>query len=51
MKHGKAPTVAQKKLLKQWRLKPEDWLIERDTPEQMVIIHRFGNAVRVIPRG
>lgn len=51
MKHGKAPTVAQKKLLKAKHLDPANWLVERDTPEQMVIIHRFGQSVRVIRKG
>ena len=51
MKHGKAPTVAQKKLLKAKHLDPDNWLVERDTPEQMVIIHRYGQSVRVIRKG
>ena len=48
MKHGTRPTVAQKKLLAAWRLNEENWLIERDTPEVLVIVHRFSGQTRVI---
>ena len=50
MKNGKAPTVEQKKLLKKWRLNPDNWLVVKNQPEQMVIVHRFGNATRTIPK-
>lgn len=50
MKHGKAPTVEQKKLMKKWRLNPDNWLVVKNQPEQMVIVHRFGNATRTIPK-
>ena len=48
MKHGTKPTVRQAKILQAKRLKAEDWMIERETPEEMVVVHRYGNAVRVI---
>lgn len=48
MKHGKKPTVRQSEIIKAKRLKPEDWLIERETPEKLVVIHRYGNAMREI---
>ena len=48
MKHGTRPTVAQKKLLAARRLNVENWLIERDTPELLVIVHRFSGQTRVI---
>ncbi len=48
MKHGTRPTVAQKKLLAGKRLNVENWLIERDTPELLVIVHRFSRQTRVI---
>lgn len=41
MKHGKKPTREQKKLMQSVRLNPADWLVERDTPEEMVIVHRY----------
>ena len=48
MKHGTKPTVRQAKLLQAWKLKPEIWLVERETPEELVIVHRFANATRII---
>ena len=40
MKHGKRPTREQMKLLQKRKLKPEDWLVVKDTPEQMELVHR-----------
>lgn len=51
MKHGKAPTVAQKKLLKKWRLNPDNWLVVKNQPDRLEIVHRYGNTRRVIPKG
>ena len=48
VKHGKKPTVAQIKLLKAKHLNAENWLIERDTPDVMVIVHRFSDQTRTI---
>ena len=48
MKHGKKPTVRQAKILQAKRLDPDNWLIERETPEEMVIVHRYGNTKRII---
>lgn len=40
MKNGKRPTVAQKKLMQNHGLDPADWLVERDTPDEMHIVNR-----------
>lgn len=48
MKHGTKPTVRQCKMLQAKRLKAEDWLVERETPTELVVIHRYGNSKRVI---
>ena len=40
IKHGKRPSVAQKKFLASLKLNPEDWLIVKDTPEIMELVHR-----------
>lgn len=48
MKHGTKPTVRQAKMLQAKKLRAEDWLVERETPAEMVVIHRYGRAVRVI---
>ncbi len=49
VKHGKKPTVAQRKLLEEKRFQPGNWLIIKDTPEYMLIRHRyFDGNVRTI---
>ena len=52
MKHGKKPTREQRKLLQKWKLNSEDWLVERETSTELVLIHRhFENKIKVIPKG
>lgn len=52
MKHGKRPTRSQKQLLQKRKLKPEDWLVVKDTPEQMELVHRYSDkTTRIIPKG
>lgn len=43
MKHGKRPTVAQKKFIQAHGLNWENWLVVKDQPEQMVLVHRFSD--------
>lgn len=43
MKHGKKPTVAQKKLMQEWRMNPADWLVVKDTSEEMVVVNRWSD--------
>lgn len=52
MKHGKKPTVAQRKLMGKWKLDWRDWLVTSDTPERMELVHRlFERTRKVIPKG
>ena len=52
MKHGKKPTREQRKLMQKWKLNSNDWLVERETLSQLVLIHRhFDNKTKVIPKG
>lgn len=51
MKHGKKPTVAQRKLMTKWKLDWRDWLVISDMPERMEIVHRlFERTRKVIPK-
>jgi len=51
MKHGKKPTREQRKFLRENRLKCEDWFVVKDTPTEMVLIHRFSDkTTRTIPK-
>lgn len=45
MKHGKKPTREQRRLMQKWKLKSEDWMVERDTPEKLVLVHRHFDSV------
>jgi hypothetical protein len=52
VKHGKKPTVSQRKMMQKWKLKPEDWLVVKDKPDQMELVHRYSDKTkRVIPKG
>lgn len=51
MKHGKNPTVKQKKLIVKMGLNVENWLVERDTKEELVIVHRLTDKTRNIRKG
>ena len=48
MKHGKRPTVRQRKYLKSLRLNYDNWLVCKDTPGLMIIEHRDTGTVREI---
>lgn len=51
MKHGKNPTRVQMKLMVRWRLDPTMWLVVKDTPERMELVHRrFDKTRKVIPK-
>lgn len=43
MKHGKNPTVKQGKLMQKWGLDFRDWLVVKDTPEEMHLVHRYSD--------
>lgn len=48
MKHGKNPTRRQKQDIASVRLNPDNWLVCKDTPEELVIEHRISGKVRII---
>ena len=50
MKNGKRPTVAQKKILKNMGLIPENWLIVKNEPDRMTVVHRHNGELRTVPR-
>ena len=52
MKHGKNPTREQKKLMVKWKLDPTVWLVVKDTPERMELVHRyFDKTTKIVPKG
>lgn len=50
MKQGTRPTRVQKRLLREWGLNWENWLVERDTPDEMVVVHRISGLAKTIPK-
>lgn len=51
MKHGRKPTREQMKLMVKWKLDPTMWLVVKDTPERMELVHRlFDKTRKMIPK-
>ena len=50
MKNGKRPTKAQKKILAFYGFHPEDLLISKNTSTELVILHRYTERTRHIPK-
>jgi len=48
MKQGKRPTRSQKEQIKANGLNADNWLVERHTSSEMVIIHRVSGKARTI---
>lgn len=51
MKHGKKPTREQRKLMEKWRVNSQDWLVERETTNELVLINRHFDNKKIIPKG
>ena len=52
MKNAKKPTRAQRKLMDKWGLDAHNWFVIKDTPENMVCVHRYSDkTIRTIPKG
>ncbi|MBU5442057.1 hypothetical protein [Paenibacillus sp. MSJ-34] len=51
MKQAKRPTRKQKTVIDGYGLNPNNWFVERDTPQEMVIIHRHTGSIRRLRRG
>ena len=51
MKHGKVPTVAQKKLIKSKHLNPDNWLVIKNILDVLLICHRHTGTITEIPKG
>lgn len=51
MKHGKKPTREQRKVLDKYHLNAADWLVVKDKPEEMHLIHRYcDSTTKIIPK-
>lgn len=50
MKHGKKPTAAQRKMIERIKSDPHMWLVAKDTPEELVLVHRHFNKTKIVPK-
>lgn len=52
MKNPKKPTREQRKLIERWGLDAHVWMVVKDTPTEMLIVHRHSDKTqRVVPKG
>ena len=51
MKHGVKPTRQQRKLMEKWKVNTQDWLVERETNNELVLRHRHFDKIKIIPKG
>lgn len=52
MKHGRKPTREQRKLMMKWNVNTYDWLVERETSTELVLVHKhFDDKTKIIPKG
>ena len=52
MKHGVRPTKKQCQLIESKGLNHSNWLITKDTPTELHLVHRhFDNKTKIIPKG
>ena len=48
MKHGKNPTRRQKEYIASMRLNPDNWLVCKDTPDELILEHKYSGNIKVI---
>ena len=52
MKHGVKPTREQRKLMEKWKVNTQDWLVVKDEPSKMTLVHKhFDKVQKIIPKG
>ncbi|MDH6351895.1 hypothetical protein M2298_003879 [Brevibacillus sp. 1238] len=51
MKQGKRPTNRQKDVMTAKKLNPANWLVERDSMTELVLIHRYTGTKKTIKKG
>lgn len=49
MKHGKRLTLKQKEILQTVGLNPNNWLVVKNLPDKLVLVHRVKGTVTEIP--
>ncbi len=49
MKNGKRPTKREKIHINSYNLNPDNWLIFKKVDDELHLVHRHTNSIRVIP--
>ncbi|MGH0946371.1 DUF6906 family protein [Bacillus mycoides] len=49
MKNGKRPTKREKVHINSYNLNPDNWLIFKKVDDELHLVHRHTNSIRVIP--
>ena len=50
MKHGKKPTVEQRKVLTREGLDWKDWLVVKNLPNSLIVVKRKTDETRVVEK-
>ena len=50
MKHGKNPTRRQREYIASLWLNPDNWLVCKDTPDELVLEHKISGNIKRIRR-
>lgn len=50
MKQGIKPTRQQRAEIATWGLNPENWLISKNEPRRLTLVHRATGRIRIIER-
>lgn len=45
---GKKPTRTQKKIIKERRLNPDNWLVLKNPPKELYIQHRLTKNIKIL---
>lgn len=48
MKHGKNPTRRQREYIASLRLNPDNWLVCKDTPDELILEHKYSGNIKMI---
>ena len=48
MKHGKNPTRRQREYIASLWLNPDNWLVCKDTPDELILEHKYSGNIQVI---
>lgn len=48
MKHGKNPTRRQREYIASLWLNPDNWLVCKDTPDELILEHKYSGNIKMI---